>query len=414
MKRNDDSVTDITTDIKWIGVLDYDIKTFDIVMTTQFGTTYNSYFINAGKKAIVEVAKEKFFDVYLKKLKSVTDPRELQYIILDHTEPDHSGSLRRLLEIAPDATVVGSGNAIRYLEDIVNSPFRSLIVKDGDLLDLGNKTLRFISAPNLHWPDSIYTYIEEDKVLFTCDSFGAHYCTTMIFSEMSPEYLGAFKYYFDVILKPFSRFMIKAIEKIRPLEIDLICPGHGPVHRENLREIVDLTEKYSNEYMKLISGGPVKRVLIAYVSAYGYTKQAAEYIAQGIQETGNFDIDVADMEKISAGELDLKLTSSDAILVGSPTINQNTLLPVYTLFALINPIRDKGKIAGAFGSYGWSGEAPKIILENLRNLKLKTFDDTVSFKFSPGANKKDILIEFGKRFAQRIVENCSETKNPGV
>jgi NADH oxidase (H2O-forming) len=414
MKRNDDSVIDITADIKWIGVLDYDIKTFDIVMTTQFGTTYNSYFINAGKKAIVEVAKEKFFDVFLKKLRSVTDPRELQYIILDHTEPDHSGSLRRLLEIAPDATVVGSGNAIRYLEDIVNKPFRSLIVKDGDLLNLGNKTLRFVSAPNLHWPDSIYTYIEEDKVLFTCDSFGAHYCTSAIFSEMSPDYLGAFKYYFDVILKPFSRFMIKAIEKIRPLEIDMICPGHGPVHRDNLREIVDLTEKYSNEYLKLISGGPVKRVLIAYVSAYGYTKQAAEYIAQGIQETGNFDIDVADIENISSGDLELKLTSSDAILAGSPTINQNTLLPVYTLFALINPIRDKGKIAGAFGSYGWSGEASKIILENFRNLKLKIFDETVSFKFSPGANKKDMLIEYGKRFAQRIVENCSETKNPGA
>jgi flavorubredoxin len=414
MKRNDDSVIDITADIKWIGILDYDIKTFDIVMTTQFGTTYNSYFINAGKKTIVEVAKEKFFDVYLKKLQSVTDPRELQYIILDHTEPDHSGSLCRLLEIATDATVVGSGNAIRYLEDIVNKPFRSLIVKDGDSLDLGNKTLRFISAPNLHWPDSIYTYIEEDKVLFTCDSFGAHYCTSAIFSEMSPDYLGAFKYYFDVILKPFSRFMIKAIEKIRPLEIDMICPGHGPVHRENLREIVDLTEKYSNEYLKLISGGPVKRVLIAYVSAYGYTKQAAEYIAQGIQETGNFDIDVADIEKISSGDLELKLTSSDAILAGSPTINQNTLLPVYTLFALINPIRDKGKIAGAFGSYGWSGEASKIILENFRNLKLKIFDETVSFKFSPGANKKDMLIEYGKRFAQRIVENCSETKNPGA
>ncbi|MCX6260252.1 MAG: FprA family A-type flavoprotein [Bacteroidia bacterium] len=392
MKSIDDIVGDITNDVKWIGVLDYDIKTFDIVMTTQFGTTYNSYFINAGKKAIVEVVKEKFFDVFLKKLQSVTDPRELQYIILDHTEPDHSGSLRRLLEIAPDATVVGSGNAIRYLEDIVNKPFRSLIVKDGDLLNLGNKTLRFVSAPNLHWPDSIYTYIEEDKVLFTCDSFGAHYCTSAIFSEMSPDYLGAFKYYFDVILKPFSRFMIKAIEKIRPLEIDMICPGHGPVHRENLREIVDLTEKYSNEYLKLISGGPVKRILIAYVSAYGYTKQAAEYIAQGIQETGNFDIDVADIEKISSGDLELKLTSSDAILAGSPTINQNTLLPVYTLFALINPIRDKGKIAGAFGSYGWSGEASKIILENFRNLKLKIFDETVSFKFSPGANKKDIKL----------------------
>jgi flavorubredoxin len=122
---------------------------------------------------------------------------------------------------------------------------------------------------------------------------------------------------------------------------------------------------------------------------------------------------VADIENISAGELDLKLASSDAILAGSPTINQNTLLPVYTLFALINPIRDKGKIAGAFGSYGWSGEAPKIILENFRNLKLKTFDDTASFKFAPGAEKKDTLIDFGKRFAQRILENCSDTKNPG-
>jgi NADH oxidase (H2O-forming) len=414
MKRKDDTVGDITTDVKWIGVLDYDIKTFDIVMTTEFGSTYNSFFINADRKTVVEVAKEKFFDIYLKKLQSVTDPRELKYIILDHTEPDHSGSLRRLLEIAPDATVVGSGNAIRYLEDIVNKPFISLIVKDGDSLDLGNKTLRFISAPNLHWPDSIYTYLEEEKILFTCDSFGAHYCGSALFSEMTPKYLGAFKYYFDVILKPYSRFMIKAIEKIRMLEINIICPGHGPVHRENLREIVDLTAKYSDEYLKLISDAPVKRVLIAYVSAYGYTKQAAEYIAQGIRETGNFDIDITDIENISSGELELKLTSSHAILAGSPTINQNTLLPVYTLFALINPIRDKGKVAGAFGSYGWSGEAPKIILENFRNLKLKTFDDTALFKFSPGAGKKDTLIEFGKRFAQRVLDNCSETKNPGV
>jgi flavorubredoxin len=414
MNSSDDSVTDITTDVKWIGILDYDIKTFDIVMTTEFGTTYNSYFINAGKKVVVDVAKEKFFDVYLKKLHSVTDPRELQYIILDHTEPDHSGSLSRLLEIAPDAIVVGSGNAIRYLEDIVNKPFRSLIVKDGDSLDLGNKTLRFISAPNLHWPDSIYTYLAEDKILFTCDSFGAHYCDSEIFSRMSPEYLEAFKYYFDVILKPYSRFMIKAIEKIRPLEIDVICPGHGPVHRENLREIIDLAERYSNEYLKLISGGTVKKVLIAYISAYGYTKQAADYIAQGIGETGDFKIDVTDIENISVGDLDLKLALSDAILAGSPTINQNTLLPVYKLFSLINPIRDKGKLAGAFGSYGWSGEAPKIILDIFRSLKLRTFEDTASFKFSPGAAKKDILIEFGKRFAQRLLENCSERKNPGV
>lgn len=414
MRKTDDSVIDITSDVKWIGILDYDIKTFDIVMTTEFGTTYNSYFINAGKKALIEVAKEKFFDVYLKKLQSVTDPGEIEYIILDHTEPDHSGSLRRLLELTSSATVVGSGNAIRYLEDIVNQPFRSLVVKDGDTLDLGNKTLRFISAPNLHWPDSIYTYLEEDKILFPCDSFGAHYCDERMFSELTPEYLGAFKYYFDVILRPFSRFMVKAIDKIKPLEIDAICPGHGPVHREHRKEIVDLSLKYSNDYLSLISVNTVKRVLIAYVSAYGYTKQAAEYIAQGISETGNFDIDIADIENIETGDLDLKLSSADAILAGSPTINQNTLLPVYKLFALINPLRDRGKIAGAFGSYGWSGEAPRIIVDNFRNLKLKTFDETGAFKFSPGAHKKDTLVEFGKRFARQILEYCSETKNPGA
>jgi flavorubredoxin len=167
MNSTDDKIIDITRDVRWIGVLDYDIRTFDIVMHTDCGTTYNSYFINAEKKAVIEVAKGKFSDIYLGKLKAVTNPEEIQYIVLDHTEPDHSGSLRNLLDLAPAATVVGSGNAIRYLEDIVNVPFKSLIVKDGDTLNLGNKTLRFISAPNLHWPDSIYTLLVEDKVLFS-------------------------------------------------------------------------------------------------------------------------------------------------------------------------------------------------------------------------------------------------------
>ena len=406
MKRDDEKIIEITPDVKWIGVLDYDIRTFDIVMTTEYGTTYNSYFINAGRKAVIEVAKEKFSDAYLKKLRSVTDPAEIQYIVLDHTEPDHSGSLAQMLKIAPAATVVGSGNAIRYLEDIMNIPFRSLVVRDGDSLDLGSKTLKFIAAPNLHWPDSIYTYLQEDKILFTCDSFGAHYCDQKMFSEPKGEYLNAFRYYFDVILKPYSRFMLNAIEKIKPLEIDIICPGHGPVHRKNLREIISSTENYSIDYLKLISPRPLKKVLIAYVSAYGYTKSAAEKIAQGILQSENFEVEVTDIENISAEDLEIKIISADAILVGSPTINQNTLMPVYKLFSLINPIRDKIKVAGAFGSYGWSGEAPKIILENFRNLKLRIFDETASFKFSPGAEKSDALIDFGKRFAKKVLEYC--------
>ncbi len=147
MRMKDDKIIDVTSDVKWIGILDYDIRTFDIVMHTDFGTTYNSYFINAEKKTIVEVAKEKFSEIYLHKLRSVTDPGQIEYIILNHTEPDHSGSLKLLLNEAPSATVVGSGNAIRYLEDIVNTPFKSLVVKDGDTLDLGNKTLSFFLHP---------------------------------------------------------------------------------------------------------------------------------------------------------------------------------------------------------------------------------------------------------------------------
>ena len=414
MNRSDELIIDITKDVKWIGVLDYDIRSFDIVMNTEYGTTYNSYFINAGKKAIVEVAKEKFSETYFAKLKSVTDPGEIEYIILDHTEPDHSGSLRLLLEIAPGATVVGSGNAIRYLEDIVNVPFRSMVVKDGDTLSLGNKTLRFFSAPNLHWPDSIYTLLIEDKIIFTCDSFGAHYCSEKMYSDFTDEYTKAFKYYFDVILKPFSRFLIRAIDKIKPLDIDFICPGHGPIHHKNIDKAIDLSEKYADSYMQLVAGKDQRNILIAYVSAYGYTKEAAGQIAEGILETEDINVDLTDIENISLDELESKIILADAILVGSPTINQNTLMPVYKLFALINPIRDRGKYGGAFGSYGWSGESPRIILENLRLLKLKIFEDTAAFLFSPEGSKEDLLRAFGRRFAKKFLEECVQIKNPGI
>jgi len=413
MNKTDDKIIDVTNDVKWIGILDYDIRTFDIVMHTEFGTSYNSYFINAEKKTLVEVAKEKFSETYLKKLRAVTDPEEIQYIILDHTEPDHSGSLKLLLELAPKATVVGSGNAIRYLEDIVNRPFKSLVVKDGDTLDLGNKTLKFFSAPNLHWPDSMLTLLVEDKILFTCDIFGAHYCSSDMFSVFDEKYAESFRYYFDIIMKPFSRFMLKAIEKTRPLDIDFICPGHGPIHKENIKKALDLTEKYAEHYMDIVSERNKMNILVAYVSAYGYTKDAAYLIAEGILETGEVTVDVTDIESISLEELEAKLIMCDGLLIGSPTINQNTLLPVYKLFSLINPIRDKGKLGGAFGSYGWSGESPNLILENLRLLKLKIFEETAAFKFSADKLKKENLKEFGRNFGQRYLQECGHTKNPG-
>ncbi|MEZ4999778.1 MAG: FprA family A-type flavoprotein [Bacteroidales bacterium] len=404
MDRTDNRIIDIAGAVKWVGVLDYDIVTFDIVMETEFGTTYNSYFIDAKKKTIIETVQEKFWPVYLEKLKSVTNPADISYIVLDHTEPDHSGSVRHLLELAPDAIVVGSGNAIRYLEDMVPGSFKSLVVKDGDRLDLGDRTLRFVSAPNLHWPDSIYTYIEEEKLLFTCDSFGAHFCQPDLFDDEVGDYHDAFKYYFDVILKPFSKFMLKAIDRIAPLEIEMICPGHGPVLRSTWKEKVDLSAGMARDYISITTGKKIRKVLITYVSAYGYTREMAEAIRIGIESAGNVEVSVLDIEKIELGDLESEVVRCDALLVGSPTINQNTLLPVYRLFSVINPLRDKGKLAAAFGSYGWSGEAPKIISDNLRNLKLAVSDEIAGFKFMPDEEKTIELVAFGTRFARSLAD----------
>ncbi len=406
---NNKEVLTVSKSVKWVGILDADIRTFDIVMETEFGTTYNSYVIDAKYPAIVETAKEKFWDIYEDKIREAIDPALIKYIVVDHTEPDHSGSVRKLLNIAPDAVVVGSGNAIRYLKDQIGEDFPNMIVKDGDVIDLGDKHLRVIGAPNLHWPDSIYTYLEEEKILFTCDSFGAHYCHPAMFEEHVGNYDESFKYYFDVILKPFSRFFLKAIEKIEALEIDAICTGHGPILTANWKRYVDLSKKYCQEYLLI----PEKnRIFVAYVSAYGYTKELAEKIVEGISQVDDVVVDLCDIEKMDAATLGEKIEKSNAYLLGSPTINQNMLPQMYTSFALMSPLREKGKLASAFGSYGWSGEAEKFLVSNIENLKLDYFGKTCFVKFRPQPKDFDSFVEFGKTFALRLLEkneSCSKS-----
>jgi flavorubredoxin len=389
--------------VYWTGVLDEDLLTFDIIMETQYGTTYNAYLIDADKKAVIDTVKQNFSETYIRNLRKLVDPADIEYIICTHTEPDHSGSVGRLLELAPDATVLGSAQAINYLNEIINKPFKNIKVKDGDTLSLGNRTLRFIGAPNLHWPDTIYTYLEEDHILFTCDSFGAHYCDEKMFDDQVSDYSDAFKYYFDVILKPFSKFMLKAIEKIRPLEISMICPGHGPILRSTWKEKVDISERYASEHLEQTAGG-IDRVLITYISAYGYTKQMAESISNGIRKAGNIHVEIADIEHISLGDLEEKIVRSEGILIGSPTINRNTLLPVYKLFSVINPIRDKNKLAASFGSYGWSGEAVKLIDDHLRNLKLNVSMEGMATKFNPNKDQTKELETFGENYGRHFLE----------
>jgi len=408
--KPDNQILPITKDVQWIGVLDYDIVTFDVVMETKYGTTYNSFFINADKIAIIETTKEKFWPVYFEKIKQVCNPEHIQYIVLNHTEPDHSGNVANLLAIAPQAKVVGSGNAIRYMQDLMGSDFPHIVVKDGQELSLGNKTLQFISAPNLHWPDSMFTYLKDDKVLFTCDSFGAHYCDSLMYEDKVPNYDDAFTYYFDVILKPYSKFMLKAIEKIKPLEIKAICTGHGPLLTSNWKKYVDMSQKYASEAMKYPMD---KHVFIPYVSAYQKTGMLAEAIAKGILAAEPaMKVDVLDIETTPIGELDEKIARSQAIIVGCPTINQNILLPIYKLFALINPIRDKGKVSGAFGSYGWSGEATNLISGTLKNLKLDVIDNGIFVKFTPNQSDIEKAKEYGTKIAEKIKsKSCLENTN---
>ena len=401
----DNKILEVSPSVQWIGVLDRNIVTFDVVMETKHGTTYNSYFINAQKKTVIETVKEGFADIYLEKLKRLTNPAEIEYIILNHTEPDHSGSLVHLLKAAPDAKVVGTGNAIRYLKDMIYQDFQYIIVKDGYTLDLGNMTLHFISAPNLHWPDTMYTYLPEEKVLFTCDSFGSHFCHEEIFDDLVGDFDEDFKYYFDVILKPFSKFMLKAIDRIKSLDIKTIATGHGPVLRTGWSKYVNLSEKYATEHLEL----PIKhKVFIPFVSAYHKTGLLAQKIEEGIRLAGDIDVEVFDIEKASIGELDQKVSESAAIIVGSTTINQNILLPVYKLFSVINPLRDKGKLAGGFGSYGWSGESKWLIKSNLDNLKLKYFGEGVFVKFTPDEEEQKMAIEYGRAFGEALLGEPAE------
>jgi len=296
--------------------------------------------------------------------------------------------------------VVGSGQALTYLGEMMDRPFHSLKVKDGDVINLGNKMLRVIGAPNLHWPDTIYTYLEEEGLLFTCDSFGAHYADERMFDDLLGDYSEAFDYYFDVILKPFSKFMLKAIEKIKTLPLDMICPGHGPILRSGWKEKIDRSFKLACAYLDEIHKN--NRVLIAYISAYGYTREMAELIAQGLKKTEGIHVELADIENMMLGDLEELVVKSDGLIVGSPTINQNTLLPVYKLFSVINPIRDKGKPAAAFGSFGWSGEAVVLIESHLKNLKLSIVSEGRTIRFHPGSKDADQLISFGEEFARAL------------
>lgn len=386
--------------IDYVGVLDRDLRVFDIIMETEFGTTYNSYVVRGSEKtAVIETAKETFWEEYLANIQAVTAVEDIDYIIVNHTEPDHAGSAARLLELNPDIEVIGTVGALNFLSQIVNRPFKSRRVNDGDSIDLGGKTLQFIFVPQLHWPDTMYTYIPEDKALFTCDSFGSHYCCEGILrSRVEDEqgYLRAAKYYFDNILGPFKSFMNTALDRVEKLDLDMVCPGHGPVLNCGLPELF----KTYREWCRIENPNKNKTVIIAYVSAYGYTGMMAQAIAEGVRSQG-VDVRLYDLVADDCAALSNELLYADGILLGSPTILGDALKPVYDLSSTMLPITHGGKQAAAFGSYGWSGEAVPNLTQRLTQLRMKV-SEGLRLRFKPSEDELAQCIAFGKEFAEKL------------
>lgn len=390
-------------DLYWTGVLDKDLRVFDIIMMTEFGTTYNSYVLKCGDKTVLfETAKEKFFDAYLETLSQIVDVKTIDYIVVDHTEPDHAGSIQRILDLCPRAKIVATPVAIGFLKQIVNGDFYSIPVKDGDELKIGNKTLQFRVFPNLHWPDTMYTYIVEDRVLVTCDSFGSHYAHEGILRSTVTDtegYLRATKYYFDNILGPFKQpYMTQALAAVRQMQIDMICPGHGPVLDSHLEELMDIYEQWCQVPTK-----DRKKVVIPYVSAYGYTGQLAEQIAKGIQDNDNIEVKLYDMVTADQAEVLGEIALADGILFGTPTILGEALKPIWDLTTMMFPPVHGGKLASAFGSYGWSGEGVPHILERLKQIRLKVVDG-FRIRLKPSENDLTDAYEYGYRFADTLLQ----------
>lgn len=384
--------------VYWVGALNPDLRIFDIVMETKYGTTYNAYLVKGEKTALVETVKAGFEDQLLGRLEDVMNPEDVDYIVLNHTEPDHSGALGELLKKMPRAQVVGSRAAITFLSHMLNTDFNNRIVNHGDEIDLGGKTLRFISAPFLHWPDSMFTYLPEDKILFTCDAFGCHYSSEKVFNDLVGDVSDAFKYYYDVIVSPFSKYVLEAAGKIKELAIDVIAPSHGPVLREDPWRYVEQYGKWSAS--KKPAEGP-RKVPVIFASAYGYTGRLAGEITAGLAE-GGVRAELLEIGKLSRAELIEKINESDGFLIGSPTINRDAVPPVWELLAHVSAIVNKDKPVAVFGSYGWSGEAVKLMEQRLQGLQCKVIQPGLRVNFVPDHKALEEARTFGRAFAEAL------------
>lgn len=386
----------IHDNVFWCGMLHPELKIFDDLMPTTNGTSYNSYFVRGSEKcAVIDTAKHIFQESYLSGLQLITPLEDIDYIVVNHAEPDHSGSLRALADAVPNATILCSKPCSMFIEALSNRPYNLKVVGEGDTVDLGGKTLRFIMAPLLHWPDTMFTYCEEDRLLFSCDAFGSHFCAPMLFNDLCVDYGRDFRVYYDVIMKPFAAKVVEAIHKIEGLHIDMICPSHGPILRRDPWNAVRLYKEWSSPQVT-VEG---KTVSILYFSAHGCTKKMADALAEGVR-AGGAACDVVHITEQDSESLFHALARADGVLWGSSTINRDAPPPIWSALGYAGLC--KGKPTAVFGSYGWSGEAKKYIEGRLEAVGAKMQDSGLRVNLSPSDEDLDACRAFGSAFAKGL------------
>jgi len=362
-------VREIKPSVYYVGAIDWDRRLFDELIPLPDGTSYNSYLI-MGREGValidtVDPTKEHELTANLKELKI----ERIDYVIANHAEQDHSGAIPRILELYPEAKVVTNEKCKGMLRDLLLIPdHRFLTVKDGELLSLGNKTLEFILAPWVHWPETMLTYLREDKILFTCDLFGSHLATSELYAiDESKVYESAKRYYAEIMM-PF-RFMIrKHLERIENLEIEVIAPSHGPIYNE--------PEFILNAYKEWISDKVRNEVVIAYVSMHGSTSKMVQYLIDLLIGKG-VRVKPFNLTRTDIGELAMALVDAATLVVASPTVLANAHPAMVYAVYLVNALRPKLRYVTIIGSYGWGGRMLEQIRGMLTNLKVEVIEPVI-------------------------------------
>jgi flavorubredoxin len=388
---------EVVKGIYWVGAVDWNIRDFH-GYSTYLGTTYNSFLIVDDKITLVDAVKKEFTDELLERISQIVDPKKIDYVISNHTEMDHSGGLARVMHrIGEDKPVYCSKTGYKNLTKHFQQKWNYKPVEDGGQLSLGKRTLVFMETKMLHWPDSMFTYAKEDKILFTSDAFGQHYAGPERFDDqIGDAIMPHAKKYFANILLPYSPLILKLVQKVQSmgLAIDMILPDHGVMWRKDPKKIVKAYVEWSEQK-------PKRKALVIYDTMWHSTEIMAEAIAEALGEEG---VHAEPMHLRSRHRSDImtEVLDAGAILVGSPTLNNNIFPTVSDFLTYLKGLKPQNKVAAAFGSYGWSGESVKMITKELEEMKFKVVDPGVRIQFVPDKEGLEACRELARKVAKEL------------